>query len=108
MDTRTIQDYLGHKSIQHTVKYTSSRRSDFEVCGGNPLRGRSAETAGNLDGGRPVERFGRRIVPNHWWNPGNRFGDFYQRDYPAGTRSLSDGLPRARRATPIHRPVHLS
>jgi type 1 fimbriae regulatory protein FimB/type 1 fimbriae regulatory protein FimE len=21
-DTRTIQDYLGHKSIQHTVKYT--------------------------------------------------------------------------------------
>ena len=22
VDTRTIQDYLGHKSIQHTVKYT--------------------------------------------------------------------------------------
>jgi len=22
VDTRTVQDYLGHKSIQHTVKYT--------------------------------------------------------------------------------------
>ena len=22
IDTRTIQDYLGYKSIQHTVKYT--------------------------------------------------------------------------------------
>jgi integrase len=26
VDTRTIQSYLGHKSIQHTVRYTNSRR----------------------------------------------------------------------------------
>jgi site-specific recombinase XerD len=26
VDTRTIQSYLGHKSIQHTVRYPSWRR----------------------------------------------------------------------------------
>jgi site-specific recombinase XerD len=31
-DTRSIQDYLGHKAIQHTVRYTelsSTRFKDF-------------------------------------------------------------------------------
>lgn len=30
IDTRTIQDYLGHKSIQHTVKYTQLTPHKFK------------------------------------------------------------------------------
>ncbi len=30
VDTRTIQDYLGHKSIQHTVKYTQLTPHKFK------------------------------------------------------------------------------
>jgi type 1 fimbriae regulatory protein FimE len=30
VDTRTIQDYLGHKSIQHTVRYTAMAPHRFE------------------------------------------------------------------------------
>jgi type 1 fimbriae regulatory protein FimB len=29
-DTRLIQDYLGHRSIQHTVRYTSKNPARFE------------------------------------------------------------------------------
>jgi type 1 fimbriae regulatory protein FimB len=29
-DTRLIQDYLGHKNISHTVKYTRTASSRFE------------------------------------------------------------------------------
>ena len=29
-DTRTIQDYLGHKNIQHTVTYTRIATQRFE------------------------------------------------------------------------------
>ena len=29
-DTRAIQDYLGHKNIQHTVRYTAMARHRFE------------------------------------------------------------------------------
>jgi len=29
-DTRLIQDYLGHRNIQHTVKYTASNPARFE------------------------------------------------------------------------------
>ena len=29
-DTRLIQDYLGHRNIQHTVKYTATNSSRFE------------------------------------------------------------------------------
>ncbi|EEE1598401.1 tyrosine-type recombinase/integrase [Salmonella enterica] len=29
-DTRLIQDYLGHKNIQHTVRYTASNAARFE------------------------------------------------------------------------------
>jgi len=29
-DTRLIQDYLGHKSIQHTVTYTATAARRFE------------------------------------------------------------------------------
>ena len=29
-DTRLIQDYLGHRNIQHTVKYTATNRARFE------------------------------------------------------------------------------
>jgi type 1 fimbriae regulatory protein FimB len=28
-DTRLIQDYLGHRNIQHTVKYTASNPARF-------------------------------------------------------------------------------
>ncbi len=30
IDTRLIQDYLGHKNIQHTVRYTASNPARFE------------------------------------------------------------------------------
>jgi site-specific recombinase XerD len=30
-DTRIIQDYLGHKQIQHTVKYTQLAPNRFKV-----------------------------------------------------------------------------
>ncbi len=30
VDTRTIQSYLGHKSIQHTVRYTELAPSRFK------------------------------------------------------------------------------
>jgi type 1 fimbriae regulatory protein FimE len=29
-DTRAIQDYLGHKSIQHTVRYTELSSDRFK------------------------------------------------------------------------------
>jgi site-specific recombinase XerD len=29
-DTRLIQDYLGHRNIQHTVKYTATNPTRFE------------------------------------------------------------------------------
>lgn len=29
-DTRLIQDYLGHRSIQHTVRYTATNSARFE------------------------------------------------------------------------------
>jgi type 1 fimbriae regulatory protein FimB len=29
-DTRLIQGYLGHRSIQHTVKYTATHPARFE------------------------------------------------------------------------------
>jgi type 1 fimbriae regulatory protein FimB len=29
-DTRLIQDYLGHRNIQHTVRYTAINRARFE------------------------------------------------------------------------------
>src|SRR5271165_7056713 len=32
-DTRLIQDYLGHRNIQHTVKYTATNPARFEKLG---------------------------------------------------------------------------
>jgi type 1 fimbriae regulatory protein FimB len=29
-DTRLIQDYLGHRNIQHTVRYTTTNPARFE------------------------------------------------------------------------------
>ena len=29
-DTRLIQDYLGHRKIQHTVRYTATTPARFE------------------------------------------------------------------------------
>lgn len=29
-DTRLIQDYLGHRNIQHTVKYTATNPARFQ------------------------------------------------------------------------------
>ena len=33
-DTRLIQDYPGHRNIQHTVRYTATNPARFEGCGG--------------------------------------------------------------------------
>ncbi len=33
VDTRTIQAYLGHKSIRHTVRYTELALASSRVCG---------------------------------------------------------------------------
>ncbi|MFZ5179114.1 tyrosine-type recombinase/integrase, partial [Enterobacter kobei] len=30
VDTRLIQDYLGHRNIRHTVRYTASNAERFE------------------------------------------------------------------------------
>ncbi|WP_413774019.1 tyrosine-type recombinase/integrase [Nostoc sp. MG11] len=30
IDTRTIQSYLGHKNIQHTVRYTELASTKFQ------------------------------------------------------------------------------
>jgi len=30
VDTRTLQDYLGHRNIQHTVRYTKLSASKFK------------------------------------------------------------------------------
>jgi integrase len=49
VDTRTIQAYLGHKSIQHTVRYTELAptrfKSLFGVNGAHRRRGTKAPTA---------------------------------------------------------------
>src|SRR5690242_8064591 len=33
-DTRLIQDYLGHRNIQHTVRYTAANPAGSRSCGG--------------------------------------------------------------------------
>src|SRR5215471_21527695 len=33
-DTRLIQDYLGHRNIQHTVRYTAANLARLSGCGG--------------------------------------------------------------------------
>ena len=30
VDTRLLQDYLGHRNIQHTVRYTASHAARFK------------------------------------------------------------------------------
>ena len=42
-DTRAIQHYLGHRNIQHTVRYTDSLRPPLQgvlegLTGGEPMR----------------------------------------------------------------------
>ena len=32
-DTRALQDYLGHRNIQHTVRYTELAPGRFEISG---------------------------------------------------------------------------
>ncbi|WP_407079252.1 tyrosine-type recombinase/integrase [Candidatus Methylospira mobilis] len=34
-DTRLIRDYLGHRNIQHTVRYTATNPARFRSCGGS-------------------------------------------------------------------------
>ena len=66
VDTRTIQDYLGHKSIQHTVRYTEMAPDRFRGFCPDPLphpqehkRGRgsdlSTDSALDLKGHRLTE-----------------------------------------------------
>ena len=37
-DTRALQHYLGHKNIQHTVRYTDMRRTASRTFGGTDFR----------------------------------------------------------------------
>src|SRR5262249_3505088 len=37
-DTRALQHYLGHKNIQHTVRYTDMAPDRFRTFGGADLR----------------------------------------------------------------------
>ena len=39
VDTRTIQAYLGHKSIQHTVRYTELAPTRFKSLSGIDVGG---------------------------------------------------------------------
>jgi site-specific recombinase XerD len=36
-DTRSLQAYLGHKNIQHTVRYTELSPARFRTSGGDDL-----------------------------------------------------------------------
>jgi len=46
-DLRLIQDYLGHKNIKNTARYTRTSARRFEGCGiRNQLRAGSREEAG--------------------------------------------------------------
>jgi len=36
-DTRAIQDWLGHRSIQHTVRYTELSLTQFKTFGADRL-----------------------------------------------------------------------
>lgn len=40
IDTRLIQDYLGHRNIRHTVIYTASNSARFERVWTDPKRGK--------------------------------------------------------------------
>jgi hypothetical protein len=67
-DTRTIQAYLGHKNIQHTVRYTALSSNRFNGlwgtrpdCGQFHLQCRSR----SLHGGKLSNFAGRRGIPQH-------------------------------------------
>jgi Phage integrase family len=64
-DTRALQAWLGHKNIQHTVRYTELAPTGSKSFGGRrePARGRSRSlhpTSGK--GRRPGERRPARLV----------------------------------------------
>ncbi|MEN4170983.1 tyrosine-type DNA invertase, partial [Serratia marcescens] len=46
IDTRLIQDYLGHKNIRHTVRYTASNAERFEGVWHRPKNKRKSRQLG--------------------------------------------------------------
>ena len=50
-DTRSLQAYLGHKNIQHTVRYTELSPADSEIFGGSECLPKSSRLRG---GGRDL------------------------------------------------------
>ncbi|POP23639.1 MULTISPECIES: tyrosine-type DNA invertase [Serratia] len=46
IDTRLIQDYLGHKNIRHTVRYTASNAERFEGVWHRPKNRRKSRQLG--------------------------------------------------------------
>jgi type 1 fimbriae regulatory protein FimB len=48
-DTRLIQDYLGHRNIQHTVKYTATNPARFEKLWRLPRQYSSIDQCRNLN-----------------------------------------------------------
>lgn len=38
VDTRLLQDYLGHRNIQHTVRYTASNAARFKGVWKKPVK----------------------------------------------------------------------
>ncbi|KAB8313325.1 DNA recombinase [Erwinia endophytica] len=47
VDTRLIQDYLGHRNIRHTVRYTASNAERFEGVWGSKIKQKSRQLGPN-------------------------------------------------------------
>jgi integrase len=48
VDTRSLQHYLGHKNIQHTVRYSELSPSGFVISGKTEWRARGRVARPNL------------------------------------------------------------
>ena len=63
-DTRALQAWLGHKNIQHTVRYTELAPDRSRTCGANQAEKRDVEKGWELltakGGGAGVALFGRK------------------------------------------------
>jgi len=49
VDTRLIQDYLGHRNIRHTVRYTASNAERFEGVWGSKIKQKRRQLGPNYE-----------------------------------------------------------